>query len=228
MHNKHSKWQEQQISTRIPWQEPGWNTNLPTSAASADAWCTFPLLAQHLKVGLSEGNRRSLLTSQFWIYFYLWLWARGMTFCSDWGAGAARSRAGCVPSSTAHRARSPPGNSSQSARALPRKISLLGLSGEWRLDRGKELIPHWSCGAARCWAEECKSYFPLKHELEEWESRTPQHSCGSLTSAPHEVWHTSIFLIYNQFCYYSRKAQVYQGLFVHFHIFVIYCLKYCA
>lgn len=56
-------------------------------------------------------------------------------------------------------------------------------------------------------------------------------ACGSLTSAPHEVWQTYFFLIYNQFCYFSMKAQVYQGiwgLFAHFRTFVIFCLKYCA
>lgn len=106
----------------------------------------------------------------------------GFIFISDYGhvvlqsaatgvQGQRGARVWCVSSSTAHWSHSPLGNSSKSARSLPRNISLLGLSAsEWSLYRGGEWIPHWS------WAEECKSHFPLKHELEEWESRTPHHS----------------------------------------------------
>lgn len=120
----------------------------------------------------------------------------GFIFISDYGhvvlqsvATGVQGQRGtgvwCVSSSIAHWSRSPLGNRSKSARSLTRKISLLGLSAsEWRLYRGREWTPHRSCGAAWCWAEECKSYFPLKHELEEWESRTPHHSLRSSHLCP--------------------------------------------
>ena len=140
----------------------------------------FPLLVQHFKVGYvnaTEGDYSPPST--------------GLIFITDYGhvvlqsvvAGVQGQRGTgvwCMSSSIAHWSCSPLGNRRKSARSLTRKISLLGLnSQERRLYRGRKLIPHRSCRAAWRWADlspERKSYFPLKHKLEEWESRTRHHT----------------------------------------------------
>lgn len=191
--------------------------------ALSPACSTFPS-------GLSECNRRRLPTSQYRIYFYHWLWTWGFTICSCWGAGAARNR---------------------SMVCVIKHCSLILLTSRQQEEKckvtHKENFPcrfEFICtgvgnefpiraaglhGAGQTSAQNANLTF---HWNMSWKRGKVGHCttvCGCLTSAPHEVWHTYIFLIYKQFCYYSKKAQVYWdicGIFVQFWTFIICCFKY--